>query len=72
MEDLIDLACKFYFEKAEVCMNGLPLVPFYSRFLCVQYPEKCPVSLWKEADSTKDAAASCEAAMEGSGVETVQ
>ncbi len=45
------MACKFYFKKADVCMNGLHLAPSHSRFSCVEYPGKCPVSLWQRYDS---------------------
>ncbi len=49
--ETIEIACKLYFKKADVCMNGFPLVPSHSRFSCVEYPGKCPVSLWERYDT---------------------
>jgi len=49
------MVCKYYLENNNECKHSLPVVPSYSNFICAQFPEKCPVFLWKHTALTEDA-----------------
>ncbi len=60
------MVCKYYHENNNECKHSLPVVPSYINFICVQFPEKCPVFLWKHAALTKDTE-HYEGAIDGTG-----
>ncbi len=48
------MVCKYYLANNNECKHSLPVVPSYSNFICAQFPEKCPVFLWKHAALSTD------------------